>query len=178
MRHCQCELIHYRLILAVHWQCYAPSQSSTAAALLKYRRKSKYRAIAIIHLKHSHSAGLVAPSRCIGGATGQCSGAAGPPLQTYGLLDALPRLGRATAPYPCSCSCHCHSKLSHTAELASVIKESLSLPTATATDFHAPCVCARPSYPPKLPVVPNRCPRAWPLILQSNLIVFWNSLQG
>ena len=44
---------------------------------------------------------------------------------------------------------------------------SLSRPAATAADLETPCVCARPSDPPKL--CRSAAQRAWPLILQSKL---------
>ena len=52
---------------------------------------------------------------------------------------------------------------------------SLLQPAETAADSEVPCVCARPSDPPKLCL--SAAPRAWPLIWQSNpSIVFSNSL--
>ena len=49
-------------------------------------------------------------------------------------------------------------------------------PAATAADSETPCVCARPSDPPKL--CRSAAPKTWPFILQSNpSIVFSNSLR-
>ena len=60
--------------------------------------------------------------------------------------------------------------------IACFLQASRLLPTATVADSETPCVCARPSDPPKQ--CRRAAQRAWLLILPSlPSITFWNRLQ-